>query len=436
MRLAPLRCQGCGREVPGDTPSPYRCPAAGTDSGDHVLARALPEGARETGSEASPFLRYRRRTHAYALARAKGMSDDAFVALVSELDEAVTRVAGTGFRSTPFARSAGLSDALGLNVWVKDETGNVSGSHKGRHLMGLAILGEVMARTGLAEGRGGLAIASCGNAALAAAFIARAWGRDLDVFIPPDANPNVVAKLEDLGAAITVCAREPGVPGDPCYLAFRAAVDRGAIPFCCQGPDNGLTVEGGETIAWEMADQLAASGARLDRIFVQVGGGAFASAVAQGLHEAKQLGVLTVEPQLHAVQTEGAWPLRRAWQRLADRLAAGRHDAETEISLAARNKRDFMWPWESEPKSIAHGILDDETYDWLAILRGMHETGGYACTASEETLARANALAREKTGIRVDPTGSAGLAGLVQMVEEGLVARGETVGVVFSGVLR
>ena len=43
--------------------------------------------------------------------------------------------------------------------------------------------------------RAPLAIASCGNAALAAAVVARAADRRLRVFIPPDADPAVVARL-------------------------------------------------------------------------------------------------------------------------------------------------------------------------------------------------------------------------------------------------
>ena len=64
---------------------------------------------------------------------------------------------GHGFRATPFFRSPELSDALGFDrdggVWVKDETGNVSGSHKGRHLMGVLIHLAVMERCGLARPR-------------------------------------------------------------------------------------------------------------------------------------------------------------------------------------------------------------------------------------------------------------------------------------------
>ena len=95
-----------------------------------------------------------------------------------------------------------------------------------------------------------------------------------------------------------------------------------------------------------------------------------------------------------------------------------------------------MWPWEEEPHSIAHGILDDETYDWFAVVRAMFDTGGSPIVVDEETLAEANDLARSTTGIDVDPTGSAGLAGLLHLVREGAVDPAETVAVLFTGVRR
>jgi threonine synthase len=100
-----------------------------------------------------------------------------------------------------------------------------------------------------------------------------------------------------------------------------------------------------------------------------------------------------------------------------------------------------MWPWEREPHSLAHGILDDETYDWACVVDGMLASGGWPIVVSEVQLARANRLAREATGIDVDHTGSAGLAGLVALGEasapgEPIVSPSERVGLVFSGVRR
>jgi threonine synthase len=425
--------------------------------------------------DVNPFVRYRALFHSYDVARAGGMSDAQYVEIVRGLDAAIAGVDGHGFAVTPLARSAAASDRLNFTadggVWVKDETGNVSGSHKARHLMGLAILLEVVERLGLGarrvNGARTLAIASCGNAALAAAVVARAVGRPLDVFIPTSADPNVVVRLERLGARLTVCARQDGVPGDPTYRRLRQALAGGALPFTCQGSDNGLTIEGGKTLGYEIAGALVARGGQLDRLFVQVGGGALASAVIQGLQDARRLGAPVAMPRLHAVQTRGAHPLKRAYDRLADRIVdrltsergphplpsdgdqgraelirtraltfTGAAAVAEELLYAATHRSAFMWPWEQEPKSIAHGILDDETYDWLAVVRGMLETGGYPVVVSEETLVEANDLARAATGIDVDHTGSAGLAGLLHLQRGGTIQRHERVAVLFTGARR
>src|ERR1700691_3180145 len=284
-RLASMiRCSGCGNVAdPGD-PFPFRCPRAGTDDVDHVLTRVLdpdavpfpatprapsapsPIGhsgatspAAPSSSEANPFVRYRTLMHSYHVATARGISDAGYRALVTSLDAAVADVDGRGFRVTPFFRSAGLSEALGFSaaggVWVKDETGNVSGSHKGRHLMGVLIHLEVMAQAGLLdpENRPDLAIASCGNAALAAAVVARAGGWRLTVFVPPEAAPVIVGGVGALQAKVVPCPREPGVPGDPAYLRLRRELGRGELPFTTQGPENGLAIEGGQTLGSELA---------------------------------------------------------------------------------------------------------------------------------------------------------------------------------------
>jgi threonine synthase len=268
-------------------------------------------------------------------------------------------------------------------------------------------------------------------------------------------------RLSALGAELVSCPRDGRTPGDPCYHRFREAVAEGALPFTVQGNENGLTVEGGMTLAWELVSDLAAAGAGLDRLFVQVGGGALASACIQGLFEARAPGPLAALPRVHTAQTRGAWPLKRAYNRVAAAVLARwgsdgdgavppddddgrslfirdrvpREWVEEELHHAVRHRSGFMWPWESEPRSIAHGILDDETYDWAAVVWGMLVTGGYPLVVSEEALADVNHLARERTGIPVDPTGSAGFAGLVEAARGGGL-RGERAAVLMTGRTR
>lgn len=445
-----LVCAGCGASPQEDDPYPFRCPNADAgDDTDHVLRRRLDvtavrfPTADEAAAEPNPYLRYRALAHAYQTARSAGLSDRAYVDLVRALDAEVARVDGHGFVATPFARAAALSDRLGFapdgGVWVKDETGNVSGSHKARHLFGVLIYLELMERLGRSDPahRRRLAIASCGNAALAAAVVAAAGQRALDVFVPVDADPAVVERLRQLDAQITVCPRQAGVVGDPTYHRLRQAIAEGALPFTCQGNENGLAVEGGFTLGYELATDLA-GGPPLDRLMLQVGGGALASACIEGLGEAAALGALARVPRYHAVQTTGAWPLPRAFQRLAARLPRHAEPAERRAALAyaATHRSEFMWPWEEAPHSIAHGILDDETYDWLAVVEGMLESSGGPVVVTEDQLARANALATSTTGIDVDPTGSAGLAGLLALRDRGEIGDHERVAVLFTGVRR
>ncbi|HEV8299161.1 MAG TPA: pyridoxal-phosphate dependent enzyme [Acidimicrobiales bacterium] len=422
----------------------------------------------------NPFVRYRRLLESYTRARVAGMTDARFVELVESLDRSVAGVAGHGFVTTPFDVEPKLAHRVGLDgieLWVKDDTGNIGGSHKGRHLFGLllhlAIDAEVAGGGVIGAGAGpDLAIASCGNAALAAAVVARAVDRPLHVFIPVDAEPAVVAELERLGAIISVCPRRPGEAGDPAYLAFRDALATGALALSVQGTDAPATIDGGRTIAWEMAEQLVeqlGAPARLDRVFVQVGGGALATAVGRGFVDAVQQEWLVAAPALHAVQTAGAFPLVRAWDLLAERIVAdlghevppitSGPDRAHVAGIIRTNRREpavrgwldraaaepgrFMWPWEDTPRSIATGILDDVTYDWIGVVDAMLHTGGWPVIVDERALADANEAALDATDIAVDPTGSAGLAGVMTCARfDGAPLYGERVAVLFTGVRR
>jgi len=429
--VSTLVCAGCGWVAPSPEEAryPFQCKRAGHGDTDHIVTRKLDSFRVEflRGDDPNPFIRHREMSHAWHAARRRGLTDEAYVDLVRRLDDAVAAVDGHGFRTTPFGRDDALSARLGLEagggVWVKDETGNVSGSHKARHLMGILLYLQVLER----RERPPLAIASCGNAALAAAVLAHAADRPLRVFVPTDAEAPVLARLQALGAEIATCPREPDVVGDPCVHRFRAAIAAGALPFCCQGSENGLTIEGGE-----MMTQLGQT--PLDHVVIQVGGGALASAVIQAWRAAHRASLVAQLPRFHTVQTHGAWPLKRAWDAMQDLLSTQSESAVVE--RATKHRSEFMRPWEETPRSVAHGILDDETYDWLAIVKGMLASHGTSLVVDEDLLREANVLAREATGIPVCHTGSAGLAGLMQLRRDGMVKASERVAVIFSGVQR
>ena len=377
------------------------------------------------------------------------MSDDALLSLVDRLDRSVASVADRGFLITPFDRDDRASDTLGLDVWGKDETGNVGGSHKARHLFGLLAHLEIQR----ASARTRLAIASCGNAALAATLLARARRRPIEVFVPETANQMMIERLGTLGASVTTCAREDRTTaGDPCIHRFRVARDGGAFAFCCQGSEQGLTIDGGATLGYELATQLSLIAMSDVPVCVPVGGGALGTSVAAGLNVARRLGILDGAPRLHFVQAEGCAPLHRAWRRVAERAlaasgvssddAADASDFEAATLLvdpersdavrgalgwAATHRSHHMWAWD-EPSSMATGILDDETYDWFALVRAMLETGGWPLVVTERQLERAN----DASSVAADHTGSAALAGAIALG----APSGAKVVVVYSGIRR
>ena len=411
------RCAVCGTTVDIAAAHAFTCPRATPDDRHHVLHPMAAESVPAPVDDPNPFIAYGPRMAWWAFAAANGMTEPARVALASEV--------AAGFAVTPLGRHeldlALNDDSPATPVWVKDETGNVGGSHKSRHLAGILLHLRAAEALGVAperSGRAPLAIASCGNAAIAAATLAQRVDWPLEVYVPGWASPGVMALLESLGASINVCERREGdPPGDPAVLRFRDAVDAGALPFSVQGPENGMCLDGGRTLGWELADAVGTAGgpARLDRMVVQVGGGALATCVGWAVGPSVRL---------DTVQADGCAPLARAWWRAKD---AGMAAAEIPHRWS-----HLMTAWE-RPESLADGILDDETYDWLGAFEVMTASGGQPLVAPEEAIVRA-AEVGASSGIPVSATGAAALAGL--LVREGKPAAGEQVAVVFSGVTR
>lgn len=395
------------------------------------------------GSEAdspNPFIRYRWLLDSYRIAIGRGWSDADFVSLVTRLDKAVMEVSGTAFEMTPLSRQPALAAATSVPtdlLWVKDETHNVGGSHKARHLFGVLLHLAVEDQPD-----GDLAIASCGNAAVAAAVVARAAGRPLRVFIPTWADPEVVAALEEMEATIEVSERRKGETGDPTVLRMIEAVEQGAVPFSVQGTITPTTLDGGRTIGWELAEQLSLArvGGKV-ALFVQVGGGALAASTWQGLTDGIRHQWLEADLVLHTVQTEAAAPLNRAWRGLhaemETQLLLDHSDAiDYALDVAKRESDRFMWAWEEVGPTAASGIVDDVTYDWLPVMEAMLRSEGQATVVTEKMVLRANELARAHTGINVGHTGSAGLAALLDPSIIDYVDRGQHVVVLFTGVER
>jgi threonine synthase len=404
--ISAWRCAVCGTTVDIVTPFAWRCPRASPDDRHHVLhpvvepddLGTVPD-AHLDSNDPNPYVRFSKRLAWWAFAQSNGLDVHTCLRL--------TREVADGFEVTPYAVSPVISDELGVEVWVKDETVGVAGSHKARHLVTIMLHLRAAEELGMLAERPPLAIASCGNAALAASTLAWRAGWPIQVFVPEWMDDAFGARLDELGAEVHRCPRRDGdAPGDPAVHRFREAVTAGAIPFSVQGPENAYCLDGGRTLGWEMA--AVASPARL---FVQVGGGAFASCAGAALGPSVRL---------HAVQAEGCAPLARAWQRSEG------------VEHPATRWAEIMTPWDS-PASLADGILDDETYDWVGVILAMRASGGSPVVATEQHIVAANDLAH-RAGFAASHTGSAGLAGLLAVRDH--LEPSSSVAVVMSGVAR
>lgn len=361
--------------------------------------------------EQNPFVRYRNRLDSYARAAAGGIGDQQFVEMVERLDAQVATVCGHGFVATPISHVDGNVDWLdtsAIDLAIKFESANVGGSHKARHLFGVALhllidhaLGTPMPAR--------LAIASCGNAALGASIIARALDVPLDVFVPTWAEPAVLNELASYGAVINTCERRDDEAGDPAYLRFREAVDAGARPFSVQGTDTPTTFDGGRTLGWEIADQWGEP----DALYVQVGGGALATSTGMALPNAR----------LYPVQAEGCAPLAAAWDRLAPAF---------DFESAAADPDRYMTPW-PDPSSLATGILDDITYDWLRLLQHVRASGGEPIVTPEPSVVETWQLTHQLSTPATCTTGTAGLSGLRHRRSQPRLDSRERAVVIFSG---
>ena len=424
------RCSVCDTKVLINEIFSWRCPNSTNSDRHHVLELETAIAPLRSNGDTNPYIAFQRYLAWDAFAATLGLDFATRTKIIRDLDRAVAEVVGVGFRTTPFARNDALSDALGFSnlggVWIKDETHNVAGSQKARHLFTELLHLLTVELVGRAPWkspaqRPALAIASCGNAAIAASTLARAVNWPIQVFVPEHADAATLKILDLLQTNVIRCPRlATDQPGDPCVFRFREAIEQGCIPFGVQGPENAWCLDGGRTIGFEMAvvaEEL--SGSLISRMFVQAGGGAFVACAASGFFAG------ATKPKIHAVQTQGCAPLARAFE--IAKTTGGARNAGSRWSQC-------MWPWDTTPVSLADGILDDETYDWIGACNAMADSGGYPVVASEQQIHESYALAHRVTNIDVSPTGSAGLAGLLAIRHE--IADDERVIVIFSGVRR
>jgi threonine synthase len=260
----------------------------------------------------------------------------------------VTITLGEG--NTPLLQAPRLSERLGIELWLKWEGANPTGSFKDRG-MSVAVTKAVEA------GATTVVCASTGNtAASAAAYAARA-GLEAVIFVPAGATAS--SKLVQVRAVGGRIVEVDGSFSDAFARAEELGSKEGHVVVNSTNPDR---IEGQKTAAFEILEQL---GGLPDVLTLPYGGGGNTKAYGRGFLEAA--GKL---PRFHPVES-----------------------AERATTLASAIR--IIDP--------VHRAEVDEV---------LEQSGGSVLTVDDGEIARAwHALGREE-GLFCEPASAAGLAGL------------------------
>jgi len=365
-------------------------------------------------------------------------------------------IVSLGEGGTPCIRAAHLGAPQRIEVWLKNEAANPTGSFKDRqvsvgisHALDIradAGSREVAARTRLPQmgatsmtplaafrsGDGAAQevaidplaprgqetarpmavsafyVVSSGNvAAAAAAYCARA-GATCWVITPAWAPAGKLLQIQLCGARVV---RVESASAEQMFrLAEEAAAEFGWHALSTAARSNPFNIVGARTIAGEILDQMPPP----DWVIAPVGGGGLLGSLWQGFNDAARLRPELRLPRLVAVQPAGCAPFVRAVER-------GWSAAE-----ALAN------PWENV-QTIAGGLADDIPFDAHLALPAIRESDGVALAVSDDEIRRAQRLLAEEEGLFIEPSGAVTIAGLLRVVDDGRMSAGETVCCLLTG---
>ncbi len=187
---------------------------------------------------------------------------------------------------------AKLGEELGLNVFIKDETRNPTGSFRDRLI-------TVAVSYGLPYAENGFAVASNGNAAASLSAYAARAGKEAFVVVPKKIDRGKLIQMIAFGAKI---------------IRYGESVDEGIEyvrelsrlnSFYDVTPENNIIgLEGQKTIAFELWEELNPT-----HIIVPTGSGSNIYSIYRGFRELLEMGVIDEMPRLIAVQPEKCSPI-------------------------------------------------------------------------------------------------------------------------------
>ena len=266
-----------------------------------------------------------------------------------------------GEGSTPLVLAARVSERAGVEVWLKIEGANPTGSFKDRG-MTCAVSAAVR------EGARAVVCASTGNtAASAAAYAARA-GLPGAVIVPE--GKIATGKLAQ---ALMHGARVIALQGnfDDALKLVRELAAR--HPIALVNSVNEFRIEGQKTGAFELAEALDGE---LDALCLPVGNAGNITAYWRGFRE------LGLAPRMFGFQAAGAAPLV--------------HGAPV-----------------AQPETIASAIRIGNPARWEEAMEAMTSSGGSVAAVTDEQILEAYRFLASTEGVFCEPASAAGVAGLI-----------------------
>ena len=234
------------------------------------------------------------------------------VAAALSLDDvlAARRTIGDRLHRTPMLRSATLSKRAGVDVHLKAELFQRTGSFKPR-----GVLNKLASLTDEEKARGVIAI-SAGNHAQALAYAAAQQGIDALVVMWQTASPMKIAAARGYGATVDTEAADIPAAFERLDRADRAETGRTLVhPY-----DDPLVMAGQGTVGLEILEDVPDA----EVVLVPVGGGGLVSGIATAVKGLKpDARVIAIEPErscaLHASMAAGE-PVTVEAKSIADGL--------------------------------------------------------------------------------------------------------------------
>ena len=299
---------------------------------------------------------------------------------------------------TPFCKCDNLGSELGIELFVKVEGSNPTGSFKDRGMsVGMTKAMELGVDT--------VGCASTGNtSASLAAYAARAGLRCVVLL------PSGKVALGKLAQAMFHGAEVLSVNGnfDEALEAVTAlALEKHLYLLNSINP---YRLEGQKSIGFEIVHELGWKSP--DRIILPVGNAGNISAIWKGGTEFYKAGFIDNLPMMTGIQAEGACPIVNAFRK---------------------NTMDLV-PTEN-PETIATAIRIGAPVSSIKALRAIYDSNGFAETVTDDEILEAQKELARKEGIGVEPASAASIAGLKKLVAEGIIDKGEQVVCIVTGHL-